>query len=340
MVDTPLPDAVNMADVARLAGVSPSTVSRALSGSSGVSEATRRRIEAIAEDLSYVVSPDASGLASRATRRVAVVVPETESWFYYAVLSSIEPVLRAAGLDLLFYRVTSTADRNEFFATLPARRKVDAVILVAVPLSPAQVERLDTMGVPLVMAGSRVDRYPSVCVDEVAAARQAVNHLLRAGHTRIGMIRIVDPEGQSRQPDAGREAGYRQALTAANIPFDPALEVTVDFSPDGGARAMDQLLSLDRPPSAVFAFSDEIAVGAMRSLRRAGLRIPADVSLVGIDDHPMAELNDLTTVRQPVHELGRCAAETVVQVLEGHEAPAVTLLPTHLVVRGSTAPPT
>jgi len=332
------PDAVNMADVARLAGVSSSTVSRALSGSRGVSEATRRRIELIAQELSYVISPDASGLASRATRRVAIVVPETESWFYYAVLCSIEPVLRAAGLDLLFYRVTGTADRNEFFAQLPARRKVDAVVLVAVPLSPAQLERLDTMGVPIVMAGNRIDGYPCVCVDEPVAARQAVNHLLRVGHTRIGMIRTVDPEGESRQPDAGREAGYQQALASAGIPFDADLEVQVDFSLDGGALAMDQLLSLDRPPTAVFAFSDEIAIGAMRSLRRAGLRIPADVSVVGVDDHPMAELNDLTTVRQPVHMLGAKAGQIVVDILKGKPVPPVSVLPTHLVVRGSTAP--
>lgn len=328
-----------MADVARLAGVSPSTVSRALSGAHGVSAKTRRRIEQIARELSYVVSPEASGLAGRTTRRVAIVVPETESWFYYAVLCSIEPVLRARGLDLLFYRVTSAADRDEFFAALPARRKVDAVVLVAVPLSPFQLERLDSMHVPLIMAGSRVEGYSCVCVNEALAARQAVNHLIHVGHERIGLIRIVDPEGQSRQPDAGREAGYQQALEAAGIPFDPGLEVKVDFSPDGGARAMDRLLSLDRPPTAVFAFSDEIAIGALRSLRRAGLRIPVDMSVVSVDDHPMAALNDLTTVRQEVHLLGTRAAQMVVDVLDGAPAPPTEVLATHLVVRGSTGPP-
>jgi LacI family repressor for deo operon, udp, cdd, tsx, nupC, and nupG len=330
--------ASNMQDVARLAKVSVSTVSRALSGAPGVSAATRHRIGAIAEELSYVVSPEASGLATRTTRRVAVVVPETESWFYYAVLCSAEPVLRAAGLDLLFYRVTGSADRNAFFAELPARRKVDAAILIAVPVSDEQRERLDTMNVPIVMAGSRVRGYPYVAVDEARAARQAVNHLIRVGHRRIGIIRIVGPEGESRQPDAGRDAGYRQALAAAKIPFEPQLEVQVDFSLDGGARAMDQLLSLEHPPTAVFAFSDEIAIGAMRSLRRMGLRIPADISVVGIDDHPMAELSDLTTVRQPVHQFGETAARMVVDVLKGRAEPTNVVLPTHLVVRGSTAP--
>ncbi len=331
--------APNMQDVARLARVSVSTVSRALSGAPGVSGATRRRIGAIAEELSYVISPEASGLATRTTRKVAVVVPETESWFYYAVLCSAEPVLRAAGLDLLFYRVTGTADRNAFFAELPARRKVDAAILIAVPVTDEQRERLDTMNVPIVMAGSRVRGYPYVAVDEAKAGRQAVDHLIRVGHRRIGIIRIVGPEGETRQPDTGRETGYRRALAAAKIPFDPQLEVRVDFSLDGGARAMDQLLSLEQPPTAVFAFSDEIAIGAMRSLRRMGLRIPSDVSIVGIDDHPMAELSDLTTVRQPVHLFGETAARMVVDVLKKGTEPANVVLPTHLVVRGSTAPP-
>jgi len=335
----PIPNAVNMADVARLAGVSPSTVSRALSGTRGVSEGTRRRIKAIAREVSYVVSPNASGLANGFTRRIAIVLPATESWFYYAVLCSIEPVLRSAGLDLLFYRLTGTADRNEFFADLPARRKVDAVVLVAVPLKSAQLERLDMMGVPIIMIGSLIEGYPCVCIDEAVAGRQAVNHLLRVGHTRIGMISIVDPEGESWQPDTGREAGYQQALAAAGVPFDPDLEVQVDFSIDGGARAMDQLLSLEEPPTAIFAFSDEIAIGAMRSLRRAGLRIPADVSVVGIDDHPMADLSDLTTVRQPVHLLGETAGQVVVDILGGKAVQLVTTLPTHLVVRASTAPP-
>jgi DNA-binding LacI/PurR family transcriptional regulator len=335
----PKPNTVNMADVARQAGVSVSTVSRVLAGASGVSEATRQRISAIARDLSYVVSPNASRLASGSTKQVVVVVPETETWFYYAILGSMEPVLRAAGLDLLLYRLTGTADRTTFFAQLPARRKVDAVVLVGLPLSLAHLERLDTMGLPIIMVGSLIDGYPCVRVDELTVARQAVQHLLRMDHSRIGMICIVDKEGESWQPGVGRESGYRETLANAGVEFDPDLEVQVNFSVDGGARAMDQLLSLERPPTAVFAFSDEIAIGAMRSLKRAGISIPAKISIVGVDDHPMAELSDLTTVRQPVHEMGAMAAKLVVDILDGKPVAPVITLPTHLVVRGSTAPP-
>jgi LacI family repressor for deo operon, udp, cdd, tsx, nupC, and nupG len=328
-----------MSDVARAAGVSVSTVSRALSGAGGVSEAKRREIERIAQDLAYTISPDASGLASGQTRRVAVVVRDTETWFYYAALGAIESVLRTAGLDTMLYRVSSEGERDRFFDELPARRKVDGVILVGVPLSPHQVERLGRMSVPILMAGSSVEHYPSVHIDETEAARQAVNHLTALGHRRIARIGIIDPDGEPWQPDAGRDQGYRRALESVGIEVDPHLTVRVDFSVDGGALAMDRLLSLDSPPTAVFAFSDEIAIGSLRSLRRVGLTVPGDVSVVGIDDHPMADLSDLTTVRQPVREMGRRAAELLVDVLSGRNAPEEVVLPTRLVIRGSTSSP-
>lgn len=328
-----------MSDVARIAGVSVSTVSRALAGGSGVSEKTRAEIKRIAAELTYTISPDASRLATGQTRRIAVVVRDTETWFYYAILGAIEPVLREAGFDVLFYRVSSEAERDTFFDELPARRKVDAVILVAVPLTNEQVARLGDMAVPIVMAGSWIDHYVSVHIDEVRAARQAVNHLIQLGHRRIARIGITDPEGDPWQPDAGRDAGYRAALAAAGIEFDPQLNVRMEFSLDGGARAMDQLLGLDEPPTAVFAFSDEVAVGAMRSLRRVGLDVPNDLSIVGIDDHPMAALSDLTTVRQPVREMGRRAAELTLATLADQQVPDNVELTTQLVIRGSTAAP-
>ncbi|QEO15574.1 LacI family transcriptional regulator [Agromyces intestinalis] len=328
-----------MSDVARIAGVSVSTVSRALSGASGVSAATRAEIKRIAGELVYTISPDASRLATGQTRRVAVVVRDTETWFYYAILGAIEPVLRSAGYDVLFYRVSSEAERDAFFDELPARRNVDAVILVAVPLSNEQVERLGDMAVPIVIAGSWIDHYTSIHIDETRAARQAMNHLIQLGHRRIARIGITDPEGDPWQPDAGRDAGYRAALEASGIDFDPQLNVRMEFSLDGGARAMDQLLSLDEPPTAVFAFSDEVAIGAMRSLRRVGLHVPGDVSIVGVDDHPMAELSDLTTVRQPVREMGTHAARLVIDTLGGNTVEGNVELSTQLVVRGSTASP-
>ncbi len=155
-----------MADVARRAGVSIATVSRALRDVPGVSDATRLRIRAIADELSYVVSPEASGLARRETGRVAVVVPRIDIWFYATMLASIERVLRAADLDVLVYQVDGEDERVRFFEQLPARRKVDAAVLIALPLREREVDRLDLLGVEVVVAGGRLRDHPRVEVDD------------------------------------------------------------------------------------------------------------------------------------------------------------------------------
>ncbi|GAA0926748.1 DNA-binding transcriptional regulator CytR [Virgisporangium aurantiacum] len=326
-----------MADVAALAGVSKATVSRVLSGAPGVSDETRTRIKALVKELSYVVSPDASRLSRRANGRIAVVMPHTTSWFFGAVLAGILPVLRDAGLDALVYQV---ADGREFFADLPAQRQVDAVIVVAFPVTGFERRQLDLLGVPVVVAGGALLDHPNVRIDDVAAARQAVTHLIRSGHDRIAMINAAVTPERPYSPPTDRLQGYRTALAGAGLPADPDLVVELPWSGTMGAHAMDRLLSLERPPTAVFGFSDEVAVGALRSLRRAGIPVPRAVSVVGIDDHPIAELCDLTTVRQPAEEQGTEAARLALSLLGGGDPPQnphVTL-PTHLVIRATTGP--
>lgn len=330
---------VNMADVARHADVSLATVSRALRDLPGVSDTTRQRVKHIAAQLSYVVSPEASGLASGTTRRVAVVAPAINVWFYSTMLASIEGVLRRADMDMLLYHVEGAADRASFFEHLPARRKVDAIILIALPVTPNEAARLELMGVTVVMAGGTLGAHPSVGIDDVEAARTAVDHLIGLGHTAIAMIRTEDPEGAVWAADLARTEGYEQALRRAGLPVREEWRVTVPWGIDGGAVAMDQLLSLDEPPTAVFAYSDEVGVGALRSLRRAGIKVPQQMSVIGVDDHPMAELTDLTTVNQSVEEQGAIAGRLVLahQDVAGPPARHV-IVPTRLVVRGSTAP--
>ncbi|MGH3355539.1 MAG: LacI family DNA-binding transcriptional regulator [Nocardioidaceae bacterium] len=329
---------VNMADVARAAGVSIATVSRALRDAPGVSEPTRLRIKRLAEDLAYVVSPEASRLARGSTGRVGVVVPALNRWFYSNMLAGIEAELRDAEMDMLVYHVEGAADRSRFFERLPARRKVDAVVIVALPLTEQEMRRLDLMGVSVVVAGGSEGHYPHVRIDDAEAARQAVEHLVRIGHRRIGMIRTADPEGSIWPVDEARSQGYLSTLRECGIDFDDELMVVVPWGIDGGARAMDRLLSMRHPPSAVLAHSDEVAVGALRSLRRAGIRVPEGMSVVSIDDHPMAELTDLTTVHQPVVEQGAAAGRLVLDLLHGVQpAEEQVVLPTHLVIRSSTA---
>jgi DNA-binding LacI/PurR family transcriptional regulator len=325
-----------MADVAALAGVSKATVSRVLSGAPGVSDETRTRIKALVKDLSYVVSPDASRLSRQAFGRIAVVMPHTTSWFFGAVLAGILSVLRDAGLDALVYQV---ADGREFFADLPAQRQVDAVIVVAFPVTEFERRQLDLLGVPVVVAGGALLDHAHVRIDDVVAARQAVTHLIRSGHERIAMINAAVTPERPYSPPADRLHGYRTALADAGLPVDPDLVVELPWSGTMGAHAMDRLLSLDRPPTAVFGFSDEVAVGALRSLRRAGIPVPRAVSVVGIDDHPIAELCDLTTVRQPAELQGIRSARLALDLLGGDppDEPHLTV-PTHLVIRATTGP--
>jgi LacI family repressor for deo operon, udp, cdd, tsx, nupC, and nupG len=327
---------INMADIARRAGVSMATASRALSGAYGVAPATRAKVEAVAAQLSYVVSPEASRLAGGATGRVAVVVPHISRWFFSALLEGLESVLRDADLDVLLYHVDDADDRHRFFEELPARRKVDAVVVLAFPVDEQEQKRLALMGVDIVAAGGQIASYPYVCIDDEIAGRQAMDHLIFLGHRRIGMLAAFDPD----EPVIfGRSEAYYAALRDAGIPVDESLVATIPWGGSHGAEAMARLLSLREPPTAVYAHSDEVALGAIRTLRRSGLRIPDDMSVIGIDDHPLAELTDLTTVGQPVQEQGAIAGRMVLGILHGEYVDRAVTVPTQLVLRGSTAPP-
>jgi DNA-binding LacI/PurR family transcriptional regulator len=170
------------------------------------------------------------------------------------------------------------------------------------------------------------------------ASHQAVDHLLHLGHTRIGMLEALDPD----QPrlSSTRSPAYYEALERAGIPIDESLVVTAPWGGEHGAASMSRLLGRPEPPTAVFAHSDEVALGAMRTLRRAGLQPGRDVSVIGIDDHPLAELCDLTTVRQRPDEQGVLAGRLLLDLLHGGKPPREsTTVATELVVRGSTAPP-
>jgi DNA-binding LacI/PurR family transcriptional regulator len=330
---------LNLADIAALAGVSPATASRALNDSYGVAPATRRRVLEVARQADYVVSPEAARLAGRAIGRVALLVPHIDRWFFGAMVAGLEAALSDAGLDVLLYHVSGPADRERFFRELPARRKVDAVVVVASPTTADERRRLQSLGVTILAAGGQDEEYPHVAVDDGTAGRQAVQHLLSLRHRRIAMIAATDPTFPGWPGRLPRSAAYHAALADAGLPVDEDLVVTVDWGGRGGADGMARLLSLREPPTAVYAHSDEVALGAMRTIRRAGLRIPQDISIVGIDDHPLAEMVDLTTVHQPVHRQGTESARLLLALLRGEDVATRVTLPTRLVVRGSTSPP-
>lgn len=342
MQDGALVGESSLNDVAKQAGVSTATVSRALRGLPTVSEKTRARIVAIADELGYVISPSASRLASGRTHTVGVVVPYVDRWFFGQVIVSVERELRTQGYDLLLYNLGDDAGRDRFFAEMPLRRRVDAVLVLSLPLTDGEIERLRALRVPVGLVGASVEAFSCVRIDDVAGASTAVRHLVNLGHRDIALISGGPDIPMHFTTPLDRRRGYLEVLAEAGIEYDPELEAAGDFTMTGGERAMSQLLGRSRKPTAVFTLSDEMAFGAMRALRKSGLRVPDDVSIVGFDDHDMADLLDLTTVAQPVVEQGTAVARLLLDRLTTGPHAEVThhvvSLPTRLVVRGSTRP--
>jgi len=328
--------AASIEDVAKRAGVSIATVSRSLRGLPDVATATRDRVLAAAQELDYVASPFAARLASGRSSTLGVVVPFVNRWLFSEVLGSVESVLSNANYDLLLHNLGDSAGRSRFFSVLPVRKRVDAVLVVSLALTDEEVAALQTLELPVGVLGVKHPGMFSVRIDDVAAATTAVNHLLSLGHCRIGLIGGDTDDPMRFTPPHHRGTGYRQALIAAGIEPDPALSVLGYFTVQGGEAAMRQLLEHPRPPTAVFAESDEMAYGAIMAIRRRGLRVPDDIAVIGFDDHATAELMDLTTIRQPVVQQGAVLAQELLDSLSVAVDPSDLVLDTELVVRGST----
>jgi len=324
-------------DVARLAGVSIATVSRALRGLPDVAAATRERVVAAASELDYIASPFAARLASGRAATVGVVVPFVNRWFFAEVIDTVETLLRKAGYDLLLYNLGDEAGRARFFDVMPMRKRVDAVLVASLVLSDEEFDALASLGSPVALLGLERPGFLSSRIDDVQGARQAVEYLLGLGHRRIGLIGGDTDDPMRFTPPLHRRDGYRDALRDAGIDLDPAMEVLGYFTVDGATVAAQALLRASDRPTAIFAESDEMAYGALRAIRRAHLRVPEDVAVIGFDDEANAELMDLSTVHQPVAEQATdITTRLLCAVVDGATERATVVLPTELVIRGST----
>ncbi|CAI9416787.1 LacI family DNA-binding transcriptional regulator [Nocardioides sp. T2.26MG-1] len=328
-------------DVAREVEMSTATVSRALRGLPGVSEETRTRVQETARRLGYVPSPSAAGLASGQTRTVAVIVPFVTRWFFAAVVQGAEEVLRERGYDLLLYNLAGDPSaRHRVFETNLLTKRVDAVLVLSLKPSEEELQRLRRLGRPVTVVGADLPGWATVRIDDRHAAATAMEHLIDLGHRRIGYVGGATEGVLDFTAPTARLAGYRDSLLAAGLVSEPGLEANGEFTFAGGMRAGRELLERADPPTAIFAASDEMAIGVLRAARELDLQVPDDLSVIGIDDHEMAGFFELTTVAQPVHEQGRVAAQQVLRSLTLPEwEPEQVLLPTRLVVRSTTAPP-
>jgi len=330
-----------LADVARIAGVSKSTASRALSGRGYVSDDTREKVERAAAELGYVVSTAAASLVTGRTRNVGVVIPYINRWYFGEVLEGIEASLIQAGYDLTLYRLSSDADlRRRVFDYFLVRKRVDAVISVAIALSPHEVHMLQALGKPLVGIGGLIPGIPSLSIDDVETARLATEHLISLGHRRIMHVGGDQHEQMDFRVHSQRYVGFQRALTEAGITVEDDFR-DAEFSIQGGHAAGLAVLGDPRTrPTAIFAGCDEIAIGIMVAARQLGISIPQELSVIGIDGHPLAETFGLTTVVQHPGDQGARAVELLLGQLDATpEAPPSEhiVLPTTLSVRTSTA---
>jgi LacI family transcriptional regulator, repressor for deo operon, udp, cdd, tsx, nupC, and nupG len=330
----------SIGDVAARAAVSVATVSRALRGLPNVAPSTRNRVLAAAKELDYVVDPHASRLAAGRTQTIGIVVPLFTQWYFTQVVAGAEGVLAASGYDLLLYNVGGPQGRHRFLSTLPFRKRVDGIIVIDLPLSADQQATLTATGVPMVFVGIPSERVATVTIDNVAAAASAVRHLTNLGHQRIGLIANLPDDPLHFTAPLERRAGYQAALEQAGLPVHPELDVPGNFSMSGGAEAMAQLLSTGVAPTAVFAESDEMAIGALKTVRDTGLRVPDELSLIGFDDHEIAEYVGLTTVHQPVLAQGETAAAILMELMapQPPAEPPHIVMPTSVRVRTTTGP--
>ncbi|MGO4236056.1 LacI family DNA-binding transcriptional regulator [Pseudarthrobacter sp. YAF2] len=326
--------------VAEMAGVSVSTVSRALRDIPGVSAATRKRVQDLARELGYSASPAASRLATGRTQTVGIVVPVLAKWFFGKVIGEAAHTLREAGFDVLLFELATLAQRERFFGGAHLHGRTDGVIIIALQPTKGELESLASQGQAVALLGAEAQGIGSVSVDNVSAGRAAVRHLLNLGHERIAFIGIRDDDGSNLGgvPPLQRLMGYREALSTAGLPQDRTLEQFDENSVAGGALAMSRLLVTDQVPTAAFVASDEMAFGALKVLRKAGLDVPRDFSVLGFDNHELCDVVDLTTMDHEVAEQGQDAARILLDILKGGP-PAALVRPARLVVRETTAPP-
>ena len=329
---------VSIKDIAEQAGVSHSTVSRALQGTGRMSDETRARILELAEEMSYTPDALAQSLVRGSTHTVGVVVTTIADPFVAGIVAGIEEVAGQAGYTVLLGASHSHSEREIEVVENLRQRRVDAVIVTASRVGDHYSELLQRFGAPIVLVNNMVEGeylYAITC-DQTAGAHQATAYLLGLGHRRIAYIGSSSRQHSSRM----RRAGYREALMEAGLPIDSALMVAPRARRDVEVGQMALAMLWPRRPTAILAYNDLTAIGVMIAAREMGVRIPTDISLVGFDDIDVTEFvtPPLTTVHQPREAMGRAAMQMALDLL--HEKTIQNrVLACELVVRESATTP-
>ena len=333
-----MPSRPTMIDVARIADVSLKTVSRVVNGRGDVSDETREAVQKVVREHGYSVNRTARGLSGGRTGFVGVTVPKVAPIFFSSILSGAAEALYEQDMRIVLCPTEHEHDREVSLLDRLMHGTTDGALLVLPEETNDELENLLNHGYRFVVIDPLMqlnERIPAVSAANSSGANQAVRHLLDLGHRRIGAL--TGP-ADWLAPEERRD-GYHAALASAGIMPDPALEVSSDFLVEGGVEAAGILLDLAEPPTALFAFNDNLAIGAMQAARARGLRLPEDLSIVGFDDVEWTQYVTpaLTTVRQPLAEMGRMAVSLLTRLIDNQSFEALRVeLATRLIVRGST----
>lgn len=328
-----------IAEVARLAGVSKSTASRALTGSGYVSAETRERVAEIAARLGYVASTSAVSLATGRMRSVGVVMPYVTRWFFAEVLEGIQSALLEHDLDLTLYEARpGSLERDRILDDYLPRRRYDGLIAVGLEPEDDELDRLRAFGRPVVSVVGDPGPASVVSIDDIHAAHRATEHLIALGHRDIAFVGGGD-EDHWAYVDRMRLRGYEEAMADAGLSGYVRHVRSAVTMPGGYDAAVDLLGETRERPTAVVAVCDEVAIGAIIAARRLALRVPGELSVIGIDNHEFAPMFSLTTLEQVPREQGRAAVQLLLDAIaDPAAAPADVRLQARLVVRSSTAP--
>ncbi|NDJ75302.1 MAG: LacI family transcriptional regulator [Chloroflexi bacterium] len=334
------PGKVTIVDVARVAGVSYSTVSRVLNGYEFVKESTRQKVLNAAEQLGYVANQQARSLAGGKSRAIGLLVPGLDNGYVGEIIRGIDEEVAKYDYDLLLYTTRRNTGKESSYVLKMTRGLADGLLLIVPLVTNEYIEALQNLNFSYVLIDQSDPTDSSSIVDSTnwQGAYDATQYLIELGHTRIGFITGL----MSIHSAGDRLDGYRAALQDHNIPYDSTLVVEGDFWPEAGYACAEALLDLPEPPTAIFASNDLSAFGTIEAARDRGLDIPRDLSIVGFDDIPQASLvyPQLTTVRQPLDQMGRIAARMLIEEIEEHRhSPRRVTLSTQLIVRNSCSPP-
>lgn len=306
-------------DIAEAANVSTAAVSYVINDKPGVSEDTRRKVLKIMQDMKYRPNPQARGLAARRTGMIGLMIPDITDAFYVNIVRGVEARANELGYTLNLCTTHGDGDRERDVAERFASGGVDGIIMMTYRLAPSQLKDLSAGRAPVVVIDNpeAVGWVSSIIVDNVALGRTATSYLIELGHTRIAFIHGVEGSITSES----RYKGYIEALRLHGVEQASELVTYGSFAYGGGMEAARGLLSLPNPPTAVFAANDQMALGVMSAAAELGLSVPGDVSVIGVDDIEASSLvaPGLTTLKQPTCEIGACAVQTLVDILNESE---------------------